>query len=103
MATTLSLIVTEDGLHLPRQLFRHTGEVEVIERDDYIVVKPKHHAVNDLRARALAVLLAAGALVQLDWAPQPAPSPDERAELARKFSVGRPLSEWIIEERTDRT
>ena len=35
--TTLSLTVTEDGLRLPRRLFKQAGEVEVIERDDYLL------------------------------------------------------------------
>jgi hypothetical protein len=36
----------------------------------------------------------------LDWPPTSPPLTDqERAELAQKFGVGRPLSEIIIEER----
>jgi len=102
MATTLSLIVTEDGLHLPRQLFEHLGEVEVIERDEYILIKPKSDAGDDVRTRAIAALREAGLIVMPDWPPQPAVSPAERTELTRKLSVGKSLSEIIIEERADR-
>lgn len=104
MTTTLSLTVTEDGLRLPRQLFPRLGEVEVIERRDYILIKPKPQTTsgNDLRSRALVLLSEAELVFVPTWSQPPSTSPAERAELARKLNVGRPLSAIIIEERTER-
>jgi hypothetical protein len=34
--------MTEQGLLLPRQLFEGLGEIEVVQRDDYILIKPKN-------------------------------------------------------------
>ncbi|HEY4690128.1 MAG TPA: antitoxin family protein [Anaerolineae bacterium] len=56
------------------------------------------------RRRVREALVAAGLSVP---DPQPLPatpslSPERRAELARRFSTGRPLSEWIIAEREGR-
>jgi len=104
MPSTLSLTVTEDGLRLPRQLFAQPGEVEVIERDDYILIKPKSAtAAEDTRqARALAAMRASGLIIVPAWPAPPSVSALDRAELARKLGGGRPLSEDIIEERDDR-
>ncbi len=102
MTTTLLLNVTEDGLRLPRQLFRQTGEVEVVERNDYILIKPKSSEPRDARARAIAALREAQLLVRPDWEQLSIVSPAERAELAQKAGQGKPLSEIIIDERDDR-
>lgn len=104
MATTLVLTVNEDGLRLPRQLFSHLGEVEVVGRDDYILIKPKAQsgAQGDIRTRAIALLREAGLVVTLNWPKPPAMSTEERAALARRASGGQPLSEVVIENRVDR-
>jgi hypothetical protein len=100
--TTLSLTVTEDGLRLPRRLFKHAGEVEVIERDDYLLIKPKAAEREASRAQAIAALREAGLIITPEWPAPPAVSPEERARLAQKISVGQPLSEIIIADRADR-
>ena len=104
MTAMLSLTVTEDGLHLPRQLFPRLGEVEVIELNNYILIKPKPRPItaNDLRTLAMAALHEAGLLITLAWQPLSPVSAAERAELASRLSGTRPLSEIIVEERTDR-
>jgi hypothetical protein len=102
MTTTLLLKVTEDGLRLPRRLFRQTGEVEVVERNDYILIKPKSSEPQDARARAIAALREAQLLVTPEWEQLPEVSPAERAELAQKARQGKPLSESIIDAREDR-
>ena len=51
---------------------------------------------------AIAALREAGLVVTPDWPPPPVVPAAERADLARKLSVGRPLSEAIIDERDDR-
>lgn len=42
MSTFPTIQVTEKGLFLPRQLFQDLGEIEVVQRDDYILIKPKN-------------------------------------------------------------
>ena len=104
MTAILSLTVTEDGLRLPRQLFPSLGEVEVIELNNYILIKPKPQSIgaNDLRTLAMAALHEAGLLTTLAWQPLSPVSAAERAELASRLRGARPLSEIIVEERADR-
>ena len=104
MANTLLLRVTEDGLRLPRQLFQQLGEVEVIQRDEYILIKPKSPLApgDDISTRVRAALREAGLLVAPGWPPPPVVPAARRAELARKLSLGRPLSEIVMEDRADR-
>ncbi len=41
--TTLSAVqITEQGLFLPRQLFRNLGEIEVVQHENYVLIKPKN-------------------------------------------------------------
>jgi len=46
MATLSAIQVTEKGLFLPRRLFQDLGEIEVVRRDDYILIKPKNMAAR---------------------------------------------------------
>ena len=102
MTTTLLLKVTEDGLRLPRQLFRQTGEVEVVERNDYILIRSKSSQMQDTRTQVMAALREAQLLITPDWEQLPIVSAAERAELAQKAGQGKPLSEIIIDEREER-
>jgi hypothetical protein len=42
MSSPPAIQMTEKGLLLPRQLFESLGEIEVVQRDDYILIKPKN-------------------------------------------------------------
>jgi hypothetical protein len=42
MATLTTIQTTEQGILLPRQLLDTLGEVEVVQRDSYILIKPKN-------------------------------------------------------------
>jgi len=42
MGATPAVQTTEQGILLPRQLFDAMGEVEVVQRDNYILIKPKN-------------------------------------------------------------
>jgi hypothetical protein len=42
MPVVSAIQVTEKGIFLPRQLFQDLGEIEIIQRDDYILIKPKN-------------------------------------------------------------
>lgn len=99
MSTPVSVKVTKEGLLLPRQAYQDLGEVEVLRRPDYILIKSKAISNRELHARITEILRKAGLLVELTWERPPTVPPEERAELSRKFSIGRPLSEIIIEER----
>ena len=99
MATTLTVQMTKQGLLLPRAALGdwHTQELEVVRGRECIVIRPRPAA--DSRSQVRLVLQDAGLLYEPQGEPLPPVSEEERAELARKLSRGRPLSEIIIEER----
>ncbi len=75
--------------------------VDVTQESERIIIRPK---LFPKKKRLAQILAEAGLLVS----PPPLPfrhrplSIKEQETLSHKFSVGRPLSEIIIEERTDR-
>jgi hypothetical protein len=97
--------MTSQGLLIPRTAIREWlgQEIEVIKDQEHIIIRPRPKPRTE-RERVLHALETAGLLLP----PEPLPpshipvSPEEQAELARKFSVGQPLSEIVIEERADR-
>ncbi len=101
MSTPVPVKITEEGLLLPRQVYQDLGEIEVLRCPDYILIKSKVMYNRDLRARVTEILRKAGLLVKPTWKRPPTVPPEERAELAKKFSLGKPLSEIIIEEREE--
>ncbi len=101
MSTPVPVKITEEGLLLPRQAYQDLGEIEVLRRPDYILIKSKVIYSQGLRAQVTEILHKAGLLVEPTWKRPPTVPPEERAELARKFSIGRLLSEIIIAEREE--
>jgi len=105
MGTTITTQIVPQGLLVPRSAFGEWLErgVETVKEKEQIVIRPKS-AIPDEREQVLQILEEAGLLLP----PEPLPaahvpiSAEERAKLSRKFSVGRPLSELIIEDREDR-
>jgi hypothetical protein len=104
MATAISVQITPQGLLIPLAVIRdwlEGGDLEIIKESQRIIIQPKPAPPLTERERVLRILEKAGLVVP----PEPLPpghkpvSPEEQMELARKFSVGRPLSEFIIEER----
>lgn len=105
MATTIAAEITPRGLLIPNGAIQEwIGRgVEVIKEQQRIIIQPKPAPLAE-RERVIKCLEDAGLLLPLEPSPSPRQelSAQERAELGRKFSVGRPLSEIIIEEREDR-
>ncbi len=104
MATPITAKMTSKGLLIPRAAIREWLEqdIEVLKEKERIVVQPRS-APQTERERIVQILEDSGLLVKPEWEPTSPPvSSDELAELAEKFSVGRPLSEIIIEEREER-
>jgi hypothetical protein len=101
MSTVETARVTDEGLLLPREMVQDLGEVEVVRRPDYILIKPKGIREHELHDQARKMLREAGLLVKVRKEPIPEVSPEERAELARRLASGRPLSEIVIEEREE--
>jgi len=105
MSISIAAQVIPQGLLIPRAAIQEWLErgVEVVKDKERIVIQPKPAPVTE-RERVLQILEASGLLLP----PEPLPashkplSQGEKAELARKFSVGPSLSEIIIEERKDR-
>jgi hypothetical protein len=102
MSIPVPVKITEEGLLLPRQAYQDLGEVEVLRHPDYILIKSKVISNRGLCAQVTEIMRKAGLLVEPAWKRPPTVPPEERATLARKFSIGPPLSEIIIEEREER-
>lgn len=102
MSTTIAVQMTPQGILVPRSAVSKWLEqdIEAIQDGDRIIIQPKSDEAE--RRRVIQILDEAGLLVKPDWeAAAPPVSDAELAELAKKFSAGRPLSEIAIEERTD--
>ena len=102
---TETVKVTSQGVLVPRPLIQAWGdiqEVEIEQRPDAIVIKPKGQPVVGPRDRIIEEMKAAGLIDELPWKPSPGVSAEERARLAKALSKGKPLSEIIIEDREDR-
>ncbi|RMF36606.1 MAG: hypothetical protein D6759_03390 [Chloroflexi bacterium] len=104
MATKINAQTTPQGLLIPRAALQGWDEVEVIREEGQIIIRPvpptrKREAIRDL---VIQTLREDGLLVEMKgeslWPPV---TPEERAELARKLSVGQPLSEIALEEREE--
>ena len=104
MATTIAVQITPQGVLIPHAAVQEWIEqgLEVIKDEQRIIIQPRP-APRTERERVLRILEDSGLLVKPQWEPTSPPvSSTELAELARKFSVGRPLSEIVIEEREER-
>ncbi len=104
MATTIAVQITPQGVLIPHAAVHEWREqgLEVIKDEQSIIIQPRP-APRTKRERVLRILEDSGLLVKPQWEPtSPPASSTELAELARKFSVGRPLSEIVIEEREER-
>jgi hypothetical protein len=104
MATTIAVQITPQGVLIPRAAIQEWIEqgIEVIKDEQRIIIQPRP-APRTKRERVLRILEESGLLVKPQWEPTSPPvSSTELAELAKKFSVGRPLSEIVIEEREER-
>jgi antitoxin component of MazEF toxin-antitoxin module len=103
MTTVVAVKVTPQGVLVPRPLIAALGgdveEVEIEQRSDAIIIKPKIRQTSQLRAQILRKMKTAGLIEDLPWAQPPTISPEERARLAERLSHGKPLSEIIIENR----
>ena len=105
MATTIVVQMTPEGLLVPRDAVAGWTEIEVIKRDQQIVIRPKKLSAQqewEIVAQALRQARLTSPLADV-LSQQAAPiSPARRAELAQAMAVGRPLSEIVIEERAER-
>jgi hypothetical protein len=104
MAKTIAARMTRQGLLIPHAAVQEWIEqgLEVVKDEQRIIIQPRP-APRTKRERVLRILEESGLLVKPHWEPVTPPvSPEERAELAKKLSVGYPLSEVVIEEREER-
>ena len=104
MTTTISAQITSQGLLIPR-----TAIQEWLDQGLEIVKDSSTLSFSRARFRALNVSglnrfwnNQGGLSTWTGRQPSPPLTDQERAELAQKFGVGRPLSEIIIEERGER-
>ena len=100
MDTTLAVQMTPQGLLIPRAAFQDWDEVEVVREKRRIVIQPKALTPAQERGLVIQALRKDGLLIEMAGEPlSPPVTPEERAELAKKLSVGRPLSVIVIEAR----
>lgn len=105
MSTPINSQLTAQGVLIPWQAVQEWLDqgLEIVKDKEQIIIRPKSQPAPD-RAKVLQILDEAGLLAP----PEPLPpdfkplSPQEKQDLSRKLSHGRPLSEIIIEERADR-
>lgn len=95
--------MTAKGLLLSYPMLKDWEEIEIIAETRRIIIQPKTPASTE-RQQVLQALAACGFLpseesLPVDYTPL---SAAEQVELARAFSVGKPLSTIIIEEREGR-
>ncbi len=100
MTTSVAVQVTSRGILIPRSLIAEwdVQEVEIERHPHVIIIKPK----DPRRDAIISEMKATGLVEELLWTQPPLATPQDRARLAEKLSVGKPLSELIIEEREDR-
>ena len=98
MSTAADIQVTEEGILLPRAIYQDWGDIQVIKGERCVIVCSKGSDTQRDRSLAVYVLRADGLLAESGLSVSSA-SPEERAELAEKLSVGQPLSEVVIRER----
>lgn len=96
--------VTQRGVLVPRTLiknWKNNQEVEIEQRADAVIIRPKSDQATQLNAQIIAKMKAAGLIEDPSWSrPQPV-SAEERTLLAEKLSHGKPLSQIIMENREE--
>jgi virulence-associated protein VagC len=100
--TKVAVKVTPQGVLVPRPLIKAWGDVEEVEieqRPDVLIITPKYRQADQTQARIVSDMRAAGLIENLPWAQPREVSAQERADLAKKLSQGKPLSEVILEDR----
>lgn len=95
--------ITSEGLFVPHALIQDWEEVEVITEAQRIIIQPKVTPSAE-NQQILHLLESCGFQLSAEILPtdyQPL-SPEEQVELIQAFSVGKPLSTMIVEERAER-
>ncbi len=101
--TTIAAKVTERGILIPRRMVKAWGkieEVEIEQRLDGILIRPKSVAVSSQYAQIVREMKEAGLIENLPWEVSP-PSPEVRIYLTERLSQGTPLSESILMDRDE--
>ncbi len=104
MTTTLEIQITSQGLLIPRNALQDWGEIEIVQTEQHIILRPKTVVLRQERELAIQALREDGLLYEYEPVEGDLPdiSDTERTELAKKLKGQRPLSEIIIEAREDR-
>jgi hypothetical protein len=96
--------VTPRGVLVPRSLIATWGnvrEVEIERHADTVIIRPKPAEVAPWRGQVIGKMKAAGLIEDLSWPEPLVVSPEARARLTEKLSLGKPLSELIMEDREE--
>jgi hypothetical protein len=102
MATPIAVKVTPKGILIPHAALQGWGEVQVVREKNRIVIQPKNLTLAQEHELLVQALREDGLLYDPESeADLSAVLDEERAELAKKFSVERPLSEIVTEEQDE--
>jgi hypothetical protein len=102
--TVVAAKVTPRGVLVPRSLLAAWGnvrEVEIEKHSGTVVIRPRPIETRPQRDQVIGKMKAAGLIEDLPWPEPPAVSPEARTHLAEKLSLGKPLSEIIMEDREE--
>lgn len=100
MDTSITVQVTEQGMMIPRTVIASWGEVELIQTDEFIIIRPRIPAPGRDRALAIQALREDGLLYESEGETDlPIILDEERTELARQLSSDHPLSESVMKGR----
>ena len=104
MGQKVAVKVTPEGVMVSHPLVDAWGEAPDLEIEQVagaLVIRPKANHTRRLYDRIVDEMKAAGLVEDLPWAQPPTISLEERASLAEKLELGRPLSELVLEEREE--
>ena len=102
--TVVCVKVTPRGVLVPRALIATWGELREVEIEKYVdtvVIRPRPSEAASWRDQLIEKMTIAGLIEDLFWPAPLAVSPEARALLAEKLSQGKPLSEFIMEDREE--
>jgi len=102
-ATESAAQITTQGIFIPRTMVESWQEIEVVTEPQRIVIQPKATALTE-HERVIQIVEDCGFLLSSEPLPKDyVPlSEEEKEELRQALSVGKPLSEIVLEDREER-
>lgn len=95
--------ITAQGVFIPQVMVQQWSDIEVIAETQRIIIQPKKPALTE-EERTIQTLESCGFLLSSEPLPEDyVPlSEEEKEELRQALSIGKPLSQIVIEDREER-